>query len=56
MSPEIAKRLAFVFPTVPIQRAGVTGVAGVTGAHCYARKPPELRQLRPLRLESAMLG
>jgi hypothetical protein len=50
MSPELAKRLALVFPTAPIQKAGVTGVAGVADVASHAEKPQQIRQLRPLRL------
>jgi hypothetical protein len=67
MTPELAKRLARVFPTAFAQNtaaAGVAGVAsrlpapdtGVADVTRYARKPLELRQLRPLRLESGNVG
>jgi hypothetical protein len=56
MTPDIAKRLALVFPTAALQEAGVTGVAGVADVTRYAKKHPELRQLRPLRRESDNAG
>ena len=37
-------------------QCGVTGVAGVTIMPRYASKSPELRQLRPLRIESEESG
>ena len=49
MSPELARRLAFIFPTAAIRETGVTGVAGVAKVARYASKPAELRQLRRLR-------
>ena len=52
MTPNIAKRLALVFPTAALQEAGVTGVAGVADVSRYAQNPLELRQLRPLRHEN----
>ena len=66
MRPELAKRLARVFPTAFAQNTAATGVAGVAGVASrlpapdtgvadvtrYARKPLELRQLRPLRLDA----
>ena len=51
MTPEIAKRLALVYPDLSIPATGVAGVAGVADASRYVRKPQEIRQLRPLRLE-----
>jgi hypothetical protein len=55
MRPEIAKRLALVYPGLSIPATGVVGVAdastGVADVACYARKPQEIRQLRPLRHE-----
>lgn len=70
MTPELAERLALVFPNAFIQDIPATGVAGVAGVashpaasaggvadvSCYAPKPPQLRQLRPLRLEGGNLG
>jgi hypothetical protein len=56
MTPDIAKRLALVFPTAALQEAGVTGVAGVADVTRYAQKPQELRQLRPLRHENDNAG
>ena len=52
MTPEIAKRLALVFPGLSSPVTGVSGVSGVTEPARYARKPQQLRQLRPLRLEN----
>ena len=51
MTPEIAKRLALVYPDLSIPATGVAGVAGVADASRYVRKPQEIRQLRPLRHE-----
>ena len=56
MTPNIAKRLALVFPTAALQEAGVTGVAGVADVTRYAKKPLEPRQLRPLRQENDNAG
>jgi hypothetical protein len=56
MTPDIAKRLTLVFPTAALQEPGVTGVAGVAEVTRYAQKPPELRQLRPLRHENDNAG
>ena len=66
MKPELAKRLAVVFPRAFVQNASDTGVAAVAGvasrltaassgvadAPRYARNRQELPQLRPLRLGS----
>jgi hypothetical protein len=46
MSPDLAKRLALVFPTAAVQKMGVTGVAGVADVDRYVQKPEQLRQLR----------
>jgi hypothetical protein len=56
MTPELAKRLALVFPTAGSQGTGVACVAGVADATRYASKPAELRQLRPLRHEVGNAG
>lgn len=66
MKPELAKRLAVVFPSAFVQNTSDTGVAAVAGvasrltaasagvadAPRYARNRRELPQLRPLRLGS----
>src|SRR5271163_2837295 len=51
MTPEIAKRLALVYPGLSIPATGVVGVADVADASRYVRRHQEIRQLRPLRLE-----
>jgi hypothetical protein len=51
MSPELAKRLAPVFPGLANRDTGVTVVAGVAGVSRDVRQPERLRQLRPQRLE-----
>jgi hypothetical protein len=56
MTPELAKGLALIFPAAAGQGTGVACVAGVADATRYASKPPELRQLRPLRHESGNAG
>jgi len=69
MTPELAKRLAVVFPTAPLQETCATSVAGVAVASRqapssagvadptrHARKPAEIRRQRPLRLESGKVG
>ena len=56
MTPELAKRLALIFPTAASQRTGVACVAGDADATRYASKTPELRQLRPLRHEIGNAG
>jgi hypothetical protein len=48
MSPEIAERLARVFPA-PIQKSAVAAVAPVADATRYRRKPMELQLLAPER-------
>jgi hypothetical protein len=52
MSPELAKRLALVFPGAVTSKVGVTGVTGVADADRDAMKPQEIRRLRPLRHEN----
>jgi hypothetical protein len=56
MTPELAKRLALVFPTAASQGTGVARVAVVADATRYASKSAELRQLRPLRHEIGNAG
>ncbi len=51
MTPELAKRLARIFPSLSVAATGVAGVAGVAEVARYARKPQQLRPLRPLRVE-----
>ena len=51
MTPDLAKRLARVFPSLSVAATGVAGVAGVAEVARYVRKPQQLRPLRPLRLE-----
>ena len=51
MTPDLAKRLARVFPSLSVAATGVAGVAGVAKVARYARKPQQLRPLRPLRVE-----
>ena len=56
MTPDIAERLALVFPTAALQKPGVTGVTNVADVTGYAQKPQELRQLRLLRQENDNAG
>jgi hypothetical protein len=56
MTPDLAKRLALVFPSAAIHETGVTGVAGVADVTRYAQNPLQIRQLRPLRLEGDDAG
>jgi hypothetical protein len=56
MSPELAKRLALVFPAAAIKKTGVTGVAGVADVTRYAQKPEQLRQLRLPRHQGDKAG
>jgi len=59
MTPDLAKRLALVFPSAAIQETGVTGVTGVAGVADvtrYAQNPQQIRQLRLLRLEGYNAG
>ena len=51
MTPEMRQRLALAFPGLSIQITGVVGVAGVVDVSHYARKPLEIRPIRPLRRE-----
>ena len=56
MSPEIAERLARVFPIAVIQKSPVADVALVAEVVRYARKPPELQPLQPLHIECSEAG
>ena len=49
MTPDLAKRLARIFPSLSTAATGVAGVADVAVVARYARKPQQLRPLRPLR-------
>lgn len=49
MSPEIAERLARVFPGL-LQKSTVAAVAPVADAIRYNRKPPKLQPLKPLHI------
>jgi CubicO group peptidase (beta-lactamase class C family) len=55
MSPEIANRLARVFPAL-MQKSAVAAVAPVADVARYARKPPELQPLQPLHVECGEAG
>lgn len=52
MTPDLAKRLARVYPGLTIPATGVAHVADVAEVASYARKPQQIRPLRPLRLEN----
>lgn len=56
MRADLAARLRCVMRGEIATQTGVAGVAGVASARRYASKPLELRQLRPLRVESAKFG
>ena len=56
MTPDIAERLALVFPTAALRKPGVTGVTNVADVTGYAQKPQELRLLRLLRQENDNAG
>ena len=56
MSPEIAKRLARVFPIAVTQKSAVADVAPVADVARYAWKPPELLPLQPLHIECGEAG
>ena len=56
MSPEIAERLARVFPIAVLQKSPVADVALVAEVVRYARKPPELQPLQPLHIECSEAG
>lgn len=56
MSPEIAERLARVFPMAVGQKSAVADVAPVADVARYARKPPELQPLQPLHIECSEAG
>src|SRR5208283_4525901 len=51
MRREIVARLHCIMRGGTLPNSGVTGVSGVTGSLGLRLKPPELRQLRQLRLE-----
>jgi hypothetical protein len=51
MKADLAARLRRTMRGEAIAETGVTGVSGVTGRTGLRLKPPQLRQLRPLRLE-----
>jgi hypothetical protein len=55
MSPEIAERLARVFPA-PIEKLAVAAVAPVADVARYTRKPPELQPLQPLHIGCGEAG
>jgi hypothetical protein len=56
MSPEIAERLARVFPIAVAQKSVVADVAPVADVARYARKPPELQPRQPLHIECGEAG
>src|SRR6516225_1337446 len=56
MRPELAARLHQIIKGDSISENGVADVAGVAIVARYASKSPELRQLRPLRVQSSELG
>ncbi len=56
MNPDLKARLRRAMRGETISKTGVTCVTGVTDEACYASKSPELRQLRPLRVENSKLG
>jgi hypothetical protein len=51
LTPDLAKRLARVYPGLSMPATGVAHVAGVAEVARYARKPQQIRPLRPLRPE-----
>ena len=52
MTPDLARRLARVYPSLSTAATGVAGVAGVAAVARYASKPQQLRPLRPLRAKT----
>jgi len=55
MTPDLARRLARAYDSLPKLNTGVAGVADVAGVAAvarYARKPQQLRPLRPLRAKT----